>query len=133
MFTKIQIGREYSRPELADLWGYAGYQALARGVVTPRQTNIIILFVTLEKQANFEQYDDRLAGDTLKWEGPNDHFAEDRMIAASTSGDAIHLFCRRRHHSDFIYCGEVVVTKLQRRNDAPSRFVFRMLAGNVDV
>ena len=54
--------------------GYTGYQALARGVVTSRGDNRIILFVTEDKQAFQEQYEDRLSGDTLQWEGPTDHF-----------------------------------------------------------
>jgi hypothetical protein len=69
------------------LWGYAGYQALARGVVTPRADNKIILFITKDKPQWLEQYEDDLAGNVLHWEGPSDHFAEARMVAASEEGD----------------------------------------------
>ena len=63
-FQSIHVGESYSRPRLADLWGYSGYQALARGVVTPRDSNRIILFVTEEKQSFQEQYEDKLMGAT---------------------------------------------------------------------
>lgn len=69
-FDQIVVGETYSRPVLAELWGYSGYQALARGVVTPKNDNKIILFVTHEKQQSFEQYQDDLIGDVLTWEGP---------------------------------------------------------------
>jgi hypothetical protein len=102
-FAEIQVGCSYSRHDLVSLWGYAGVPAISRGVVTPRDDNKIILFVTHEKQPDHEQYDDELSGNTLRWEGPTDHFAEDRMLAATESGDEIHLFYRDRHHSDFEY------------------------------
>ena len=54
-FSEIKIGQTYTRPKLAELWGYAGYQALARGVVTPKDDNKIILFVTEQKQDFQEQ------------------------------------------------------------------------------
>src|SRR3712207_3948142 len=85
-FDTIVVGETYSRNELAELWGYASMHAIARGVVTPRDDNKIILFVTREKQASSEQYEDELSGGKLRWEGPNDHFAEDRMLAAAQTG-----------------------------------------------
>src|SRR4051812_33679155 len=93
-FDQVTVGQAYSRPDLARLWGYSGYQALARGVVTPSDDNKIILFVTGEKQASATQYQDRVEGNQLFWEGPNDHFAEDRIINCQHNGDEIHLFYR---------------------------------------
>jgi len=49
-FDSLKIGQEYDRPYLAELWGYKGFQAISKGVVTPANTNTIILFVTKEKQ-----------------------------------------------------------------------------------
>ena len=126
-FAHIKVGASYSRQELAELWGYAGIQALARGVVMPKDNNKIILFVTQEKQTDAEQYEDALSAGQLHWEGPTDHFAEDRILAATTSGDEIHLFFRERHHTDFVYHGRLEVVCCERRTDRPSRFVFRVL------
>lgn len=125
-FTQISVGTSYSRSELARLWGYAGFQALARGVVTPRDDNKIILFVTHEKQSGNEQYDDVLSGMKLEWEGPTDHFAEDRMLDTSTSNEEIHLFYRERHHSVFIYQGPLRLIRCEQYTDRPSRFVFQI-------
>lgn len=131
MFNHIRLGHAYSRSDLADEWGYSGYQAIARGVVTPKDSNKIILFVTLQKQAALEQYDDRFDGATLKWEGPNDHFAEDRMVAAARGNDEIHLFCRKVHHTDFTYCGQLKATNIERLTNRPSRFAFKLVDGPV--
>src|SRR5439155_22729647 len=95
-FDQITIGNTYDRQELVELWGYTGIEALQRGVVTPRDDNKIVLFVTEEKAPDATQYQDRLLDDTLEWEGPNDHFAEDRMINTSTTCDEIQLFHRMK-------------------------------------
>lgn len=124
MFESIRPGVTYSRPQLAELWGYASFHAIARGVVTPQNTNKIILFVTDEKQAFQEQYCNRLDNGKLAWEGPTDHFAEQRMVSAAQTGDEIHLFYRDRYHSDFTYIGKLSVESFNLHADRPSSFVF---------
>lgn len=126
-FTNIVIGVQYSRPELAEVWGYETYHALARGVVTPREDNKIILFVTEEKQVSATAYEDSLAGDRLYWEGPNDHFAEERMLKANEKDEEIHLFHRSKHHADFIYLGRLRVVNCERFSNRPSCFTFELL------
>lgn len=125
-FDNIAIGQTYSRHDLAQIWGYTAYQALARGVVTPRNDNKIILFVTKEKQASATQYQDRIEGNQLFWEGPNDHFAEDRIVSTPDNGDEIHLFYRERHHSDFVYYGQITPTQTQHATGQPSHFIFTL-------
>ena len=125
-FEPIRLLATYSRPELAEIWGYEGYQAIARGVVTPANSNLIILFVTREKQQSAEQYDDRLEGGQLRWEGPTDHFAENRIVAADDSGDEVHLFYRERHHSEFTYYGRLQLEDHTPLVGEPSRFTFRL-------
>lgn len=124
-FDKIAVGSVYNRRELVKLWGYAGIEALQRGVVTPRGDNKIILFVTENKKADATQYRDRLVDDTLEWEGPNDHFAESRIISASTSNDEIHVFHRSYSDEKFTYCGRFTVSDVQRHPDRPSRFTLQ--------
>jgi hypothetical protein len=126
-FAQIAVGETYSRNELAELWGYESFHALARGVVTPRDDNKIILFVTQEKESSFEQYEDALADRVLRWEGPKDHFAEDRMLAAGQSGNEIHLFYRAKHREDFVYQGKLQVVSCERYTDRPSKFVFNVV------
>lgn len=123
----LHLRGTYSRPVLANLWGYQGWQALARGVVTPSGHSCILLFVTAEKQAFQEQYQDRLEGRTLYWEGPTDHYAEDRMLAAGRTGEEMHVFYRARHHADFEYLGRARVLRSEVRHDRPSAFVFDLI------
>lgn len=123
-FSSIKSGATYSRNDLAKAWGYKSFHAIARGIVTPQGDNKIIIFITEEKQSSARQYADHLAGSVLRTEGPDDHFAEDRIAAASSSGDEIHLFHRKRHHTDFTYLGQVKLTKLERRAKKPSYFEY---------
>ncbi len=125
-FSKIAKGSSYSRQTLAELWGYTSFHAIARGVVTPRNDNKIVLFVTEEKQSSAEQYADRLTGSTLEWEGPTDHFAEDRMLNAEANGEEIHLFHRERHHGDFTYRGRLTVLSYAPHGNRPSQFKFAL-------
>ena len=125
-FEKIKRGSEYSRHELAELWGYSSFHAIARCVVTPKNDNKIVLFVIKEKQATFEQYSDRITGSILEWEGPTDHFAEQRILKADSAGDEIHLFYRERHHFDFIYQGNLKVIRYLLHTDKLSQFTFEL-------
>ena len=63
----LVIGQKYERSYLAKLWGYESYHAISRGVVTPIGTNLIILFVTKNKQQSLTQYRDCIEGDLLYW------------------------------------------------------------------
>ena len=97
-------------------------------MVTPANKDKIIIFVTREKQASYEQYKNNLVGDLLEWEGPTDHFAEGRMLSAHQTGDEIHVFYRARHHSDFEYKGVANVEEHELRQDAPSSFKLSLLS-----
>jgi hypothetical protein len=101
-FSEIKDGVSYSRQTLATLWGYSSFHAIARGVITPKDDNKIVLFVTEEKQSSSEQYDDRLSGLSLAWEGPTDHFAQDRILNSESTGDEIQLFHMDKNHAYFL-------------------------------
>lgn len=126
-FDLIQTGHAYSRKELASIWGYASFHAIARGVVTPRDDNKILLFVTEEKQTSAQPYADRLRNGRLNWEGPTDHFGDDRIVNAARIGDQIHLFYRQRHREDFTYVGRLELLEHTLESKVPSRFTFRVL------
>lgn len=123
----LQLGRLYTRPQLADLWGYAGFQALARGVVTPRESGCILIFVTREKQEALTQYRDFLNGDRLHWEGERGHGNDLRIARAHRNGETIHLFYREVHHTPFRYHGQVLITLFLPRTNEPSQFVFSLV------
>ncbi len=110
VFAGMPVGSRWVRRDLAQLWGYADGHGLMRGVVTPKQDNKIILFVTEKKAADRTQYRDMRSGDTLHWEGPTDHFAEGRMLAAPSNGDEIHVFYRVEQRDPFTILGSAPST-----------------------
>lgn len=116
---------------LASLWGYQSWNALGRGIVTPANQKIIILFVTKEKQESLTQYEDHFDGDILHMEGETNHSHDERLVNAESSGDQIHLFFRDRHHSPFTYFGEVWLAHSTIHQDRPSRFVFSTIRSTV--
>lgn len=134
-FKTLQFGQTYERNELARLWGYKDHHAIDRGVITPAGTNFIIFFVTKEKQLAFPQYEDYVDGDILYWEGEEKHSSDKRVIEANQNRDEIHLFYRNTHHTPFVYFGEISLTEFELREDAPSKFVFKinMLSSEEDI
>lgn len=126
-FADIAVGSTWSRPSLATHWGYLGFEALARGVVTPKGDNKIILFVTEEKQPSSTSYQDLLNEDILSWEGPNHHQPDERIVNATQNNDEIHLFHRKRHHRDFEYRGRLKLLTADIEKTQPSRFTFEVL------
>jgi 5-methylcytosine-specific restriction enzyme A len=124
LFDPLVIGSTYSRPQLARLWGYESYEALSRGVVTPKGTPYIILFITRDKQSFLHQYQDVLLGSTLMIEGERNHASDRRLVAAQARGDEVHLFYRERHHTDFVYKGPVHLVSHELRKEGPSHFEF---------
>lgn len=127
-FHSLKLGDEYTRHQLAKLWGYADFQALARGVVTPANDNKVILFVTRRKRPGDTQYCDDMVGSVLLWEGPQAHQSEDRIINHTEGGDEIHVFFRDEHEDAFTYVGPMSLYCGQRFTDRPSRFVFQSAA-----
>lgn len=123
----LKLGKLYTRPQLAELWGYESYNAIARGVFTPRSERAIILFVTREKQTSLTQYRDFLSGDRLYWEGEKRHGNDERIARAHERGDQVHLFYRDVHHTPFRYHGQVLTTRFLPRADRPSQFVFQLV------
>lgn len=125
--TELELGRLYTRPQLAQKWGYKGFQAISRGVVTPRGSRYIILFVTRQKQESLTQYRDFINGDYLHWEGEAGHGSDERVAGAHERGEEIHLFYRDVHHTPFRYHGPLEIRHSRLREDVPSEFIFRLV------
>jgi putative restriction endonuclease len=123
-FDTLVVGKQYDRPYLARLWGYLTYNAISRGVVTPRDQNAIVFFVTKEKQESLTQYVDRIDNDLLFWEGEQGHGSDGRIAAGR---DEIHVFYRERHHQDFAYKGRAILGSYRIYSDRPSRFSFQLV------
>jgi putative restriction endonuclease len=123
-FDSLTRGMRYSRPTLASLWNYRGYEALARGIVTPTGTRYVILFITQNKAEYQPQYRDRLVGDSLFMQGEDAHRSDYRMVNSKSNGDEIHLFYRDQHHEDFEYKGKVELVNHILKMAEPSEFEF---------
>ncbi len=122
-FSSLVIGQTYDRPFLARLWGYQSYNAISRGVFTPRDQGILVFFVTVEKQESLTQYEDRIDNDMLFWEGEKEHGSDERILSRK---DEIHVFFRERHHQDFTYKGRAILGNFRVYSDRPSHFSFRL-------
>lgn len=120
----LTIGKEYSRRILAELWGYKSYEAISKGVVTPKGLDLIILFITKTKQESLTQYEDHIDQDILFWEGEAGHGSDIRITSKK---DIIHVFYREKHHTDFIYEGRAHLRTSRLFNDRPSKFVFHLV------
>lgn len=125
-FSKIIIGKLYSRDNLTELWNYKGRQALSRGVVTPTNSNQIILFVTKEKQKSYTQYSDYISENFLYWDGEQSGINNTRIINSAVNNDEIHLFYRPKHHENFGYMGKLIL-ETYINDSLPYKFIFRRL------
>lgn len=123
--TKLKVFGEYDQKTLAQLWGYKSYDAIRRGIVTPSNSDIIILFVTEEKASYATQYVDKLEGNRLHMAGENGH-VNDKRISSNLNGgkDTIYLFYRAVHHTPYVYYGPVTLTEFVEYSDKPSHFEF---------
>jgi len=108
-FSDLKIGGKYDRIFLAEKWGYKGFRAISRGIVTPSNANKIVLFVTKIKQKRHAQYVDNFDPITgiLDMEGETNYINDERIISSRSSDDKVYLFYREIHHSDFQYYGRV--------------------------
>ena len=123
-FEDLQVGQLYERPYLAQLWDCKSHAAISRGIVTPANQKIIVLFVTKEKQRDYTQYKDDFTGTVLQMEGETSGRTDARLLASSSSSDEIHLFYRPRHHQPFRYCGPVRLLRHETRVDGSTHFEF---------
>ena len=124
----MEFGKGYDRKVLANLWGLGGFQAIGRGVFTPKGVGQIFLFVTRERLGWMTPYNNFLDDDLLFWDGEKGHGSDDRIISASRSGEEIHLFYRDHRLTPFTYYGKVVMVRCQRFTERPSEFVFNVVA-----
>lgn len=124
----LEVGKGYDRKVLALLWGLTGFQAIGRGVFTPRSVGQIFLFVTRERLGWMTPYKNFLDDDLLFWDGEKGHGSDDRIARASLNGEEIHLFYRDHRPTPFTYHGKVVMVRCNRFTDRPSEFVFKVVA-----
>jgi hypothetical protein len=125
VMNSLVIGEQYTAVQLAEIWGYESHHALVKGMVTPKDKKIIILFVTKEKQSGATQYEDELRGSVLYMMGQEKHGSDNRLMKnLNKTEDEIFFFYRDLHHTPFIYYGKVYLIGATIHKDKPSEFQF---------
>jgi hypothetical protein len=90
----LVIGDIYTRNKLREL--YEIYDAtLKNGVFHFKERHEVWLFVTENKQADREQYVDKLVGDTLYWQGQRMGRTDSLVINHKLNDERLMLFYRR--------------------------------------
>ena len=123
-FEKISIGKEYTIPQLAELWGYENYNALDERIVTLPESNHILLFITEKEQAGAANLWNIIEENLLHIEGEAGHSSDQRLINAEQNGDEIHLFYRKYNDMPFIYYGRIHMIDYELEPAEPSWFCF---------
>jgi hypothetical protein len=123
-FYDLVIGNKYDRPYLAKLWGYKTFNAISRGVFSPQNQNILVFFITKNKQRSSTPYEDSIERDILFWEGEKEHGNDIRITQGK---DEIHIFFRDKDHTDFTYEGRAVLQNYQLLSNRPSKFSFFLI------
>lgn len=120
----LEVGKPYDRKLLAEIWKLRGFQAIGRGVFTPKGLNQIFLFVTRERLGWMTPYNNFLDGDLLFWDGEKGHRSDRRIIESPKTDDEIFLFYRESREIPFTYHGRVFLIRAIEFTDRPSEFVF---------
>ena len=92
--SKLEVGHIYSREDLRRLFDISD-ATLNTGIFSPGGYNSIWLFVTEKKSADRTQYDDRLEGDTLHWDGQTAGRKDDAIIKHQQMGVELLVFYRK--------------------------------------
>jgi 5-methylcytosine-specific restriction protein A len=123
----LQEGVVYSRADLHALLEVGADPAFETGVYRAKPYDSILLFVTEKKSADRTQYEDRLDGDRLYWDGQMQG-RTDAMIRDHRSHGfeilVLYRTSRREHpHADFVYVGQFDYVSSSGQH--PTHFVFQ--------
>ncbi len=122
-------GRVYTRVELQRLFSIRD-ATLKNGVFQMKDRREIWLFVTESKQSDRVQYEDRLDGDTLYWQGQTSGRTDDRVIYHAEEGNDLLLFYRRSKSefpgAGFKFVGRFVY--VSHEGPPPTHFVLKRKA-----
>ena len=96
MFTSAQLteGHIYTRADLRQLFHITA-ATLNNGIFRPAGHNSVWLFVTEQKPSSSTQYNDRLDGRELHWEGQMAGRSDNLIIDHARSGLELLLFYRK--------------------------------------
>jgi hypothetical protein len=123
---KLDVGKVYSRQTLIESFSIQD-ATINNGVFRPKGSKSIWLFVTRHKTRDRVQYEDRLDGDLLHWEGQVSGRTDKMIIEHEYNGDELLLFYRESKHehpsAGFLFEGSF--RYISHKPGRPSRFVFQ--------
>ena len=90
---KLTVGNLYSRNDLADQFNITD-ATIKTGIFQPSGTSSVWLFITEQKSADRTQYEDRLDGDRLHWEGQSAGRKDKVIIEHAIHGRELLVFYR---------------------------------------
>lgn len=122
---QLKVNQTYTAKQLASLWGYKSHHALVKGVFHPKDSDILILFVTKQRQPGSTQFKNELRGNIIKIEGADKH-GTDQLLQKNLTDpvDRIYLFYREKHTLPFTFLGRVHLIRSWIRTDTASEFEF---------
>ena len=119
-------GNIYTRNDLRELFEIRD-ATLNNGVFHFKERREVWLFVTENKQADREQYVDKLVGDTLYWQGQRMGRTDSLIIDHKRTGERLMLFYRKAKYefegAGFRYEG--VFEYVSHSGSRPTNFVLR--------
>ena len=124
--TELIKGNIYTRNDLRELFEIRD-ATLNNGVFHFKERREVWLFVTENKQADREQYVDKLVGDSLYWQGQRMGRTDSLIIDHKRTGENLLLFYRRAKYefegAGFRYEG--VFEYVSHSGSHPTSFVLR--------
>lgn len=127
-------GSVYSRAQLKNLFEISD-ATINTGVFRPLGSDSVWLFITENKTADRTQYEDRLDGDDLYFEGQMAGRTDHLITRHEELGLELLLFYRRSkaEHPDFAFRYEGVFSFIESTLGPPTRFQLRRMSAQIPV
>jgi len=122
---QLKVGESYTRARLAHEFGVKD-ATLNTGVFRPKGHDSVWLFVTESKPKNRTQYEDRLVGDVLRWQGQVSGRTDLLIVKHAAEDLELLLFYRVRADQPFRYEGRFEYVKHEASK--PTTFTLRRVA-----
>ncbi|MCQ2491456.1 MAG: hypothetical protein MJ087_00245 [Lachnospiraceae bacterium] len=121
----LELNHTYTAKELAAMWGYKSHHALSKGVLHPKDSDILILFVTRDRLPGTTQFKNELRGNVIKIEGADKH-GTDKLLLDNVESQKhrIFLFYREQQLTPFTFLGKVHLIHSWIYTDKASEFEF---------
>lgn len=129
----LEVGQVYTRAQLRERFDITD-ATLDTGIFQPKGFDSVWLFVTEKKTPDRTQYEDRLDGDVLHWQGQTTGRKDRLIIEHKKSGLELLLFYRRAKyehpHAGFRFEG--VFDYVSHRGANPASFVLSRKLDGLD-